>query len=126
MNTDQLIQDAHMMLETIEQCNSPAFKATAARQLVDIAVEIAAQYYVLAVTPEQPAAAEERPVIDLAMNYRTRDGREVTDLKDDGSTGGYMFYGRVGDRLRYWDKEGFWMTCSEPSPLDLIPTGELA
>jgi hypothetical protein len=125
MNTDQLIQDARLMLETIQQCNSPAFKASAARQLVDIAVQIAAQYYVPAATPEQPAAAKERPVIDLAMKYRTRDGREVTELHNSDSSF-YPYFGYVDGYLRAWTTKGHWHAEINPHELDLIPTGEPA
>jgi hypothetical protein len=128
MNTDQLIHDARLMLETIEQCHSPAFKATAARQLVDIAVEIAAQYYVPSATPEpeQPEPAESRPVIDLAMKYRTRDGQEVRKLHIDDGGDRYPFWGRVDGSLRSWDKNGFYLGNHTPCELDLIPTGERA
>jgi hypothetical protein len=126
MNTAQLIKDAILMLETIEQCNSPAFKATAARQLVDIAVEIAAQYYVPAVTPEpeQPdEPAEPRPVIDLAMKYRTRDGREVTELHIRDNLR-FPIWGVVEGETRNWTKEGFFMDRDKQHGCDLIPTGE--
>jgi hypothetical protein len=125
MNTDQLIQDARLMLETIQQCNSPAFKASAARQLVDIAVQIAAQYYVPAATPEQPAAAKERPVIDLAMKYRTRDGREVTELHIRDNLR-FPIWGIVEGQTRNWDEEGFFMDRGKRHGCDLIPTGERA
>jgi len=125
MNTDQLIQDARLMLETIKQCNSPAFKASAARQLVDIAVQIAAQYYVPAATPEQPAAAKERPVIDLAMKYRTRDGREVTELHIRDNLR-FPIWGIVEGQTRNWDEEGFFMDRGKRHGCDLIPTGERA
>jgi len=125
MNTDQLIQDARLMLETIQQCNSPAFKASAARQLVDIAVQIAAQYYVPAATPEQPAAAKERRVIDLAMKYRTRDGREVTELHIRDNLR-FPIWGIVEGQTRNWDEEGFFMDRGKRHGCDLIPTGERA
>jgi hypothetical protein len=125
MNTDQLIQDARLMLETIQQCNSPAFKASAARQLADIAVQIAAQYYVPAATPEQPAAAKERPVIDLAMKYRTRDGREVTELHIRDNLR-FPIWGIVEGQTRNWDEEGFFIDRGKRHGCDLIQTGERA
>jgi hypothetical protein len=119
MNTDQLIQDARLMLETIQQCNSPAFKASAARQLVDIANQLQAA------TPEQPAAAKERPVIDLAMKYRTRDGREVTELHIRDNLR-FPIWGIVEGQTRNWDEEGFFMDRGKRHGCDLIPTGERA
>ncbi len=126
MNTDQLIEDACLMLETIKECHSHEFKATAARQLVDIAVQIAAQYYVPAATPEQPEPAESRPVIDLAMKYRTRGGQEVRELHIDDDGDRYPFWGRVDGSRTSWDKNGFYLGDHAPCELDLIPTGEPA
>jgi hypothetical protein len=143
MNTDHLIQDACLMLETIEQCHSPAFKAAAARQLVDIVVDIAAQLQAAVSVAEEPKhptlkesvekfhealtaePADDRPVIDLAMKYRTRDGRDVTRLsKYDGAT--YSYHGLVDGCLRTWTKHGRWHAGINPNELDLIPTGEPA
>lgn len=124
MNTTDLIQDARLMLETIEQCNSPAFRAAAARQLTDIAAQL--QSASSLPDPSEPEPEEEPPaMIDLAFKYRTRDGREVTELQIRGNTG-YPIWGVVEGGERNWTKEGFFVSADNEHSCDLIPTGELA
>lgn len=69
------------------------------------------------------AANPDRPVIDLAMKYRTRDGREVVGLR---ATGGdkWVFSGYVSESFVSWTEAGTWSVTGEPHALDLIPTGE--
>jgi len=141
MNTPQiteLIKDASYALAILAEVTSPAFRQAAVRQLASIVREfhdiefapnhpdIANQLQAATPEPEQPAAAKERPVIDLTMKYRTRDGQEVTGLKSDGAKDGYMILGVVSGVIRYWDQHGFWIDSNSPNDLDLIPTGERA
>ena len=83
-------------------------------------------YYYWEAVPIAPKPAEpDRPVIDLAMKYRTRDGREVTDLEDEPESPQYPFRGIVDSSLQWGTNEGrYSYTSKTPHHLDLIPTGE--
>lgn len=124
MNTTDLIQDARLMLETIEQCNSPAFRAAAARQLTEIAAQL--QSASSLPDPSEPEPEEEPPaMIDLAMKYRTRDGRAVTGLIMRQGGLAYPIEGDVEGGARNWDIYGRFVSDYNHG-CDLIPTGELA
>jgi hypothetical protein len=158
MNTPQiteLIKDASYALAILAEVTSPAFRQAAVRQLARIVREfhdiefapnhpdIANQLQAATPEPEQPTlkesvekfhdalatAAEDRPVIDLAMKYRTRDGREVKELRFAQEAMTWVAEGTVGDDLMYWTIYGgydFDSNGEKPDPLDLIPTGEPA
>jgi CxxC motif-containing protein (DUF1111 family) len=138
MNTPQiteLIKDASYALAILAEVTSPAFRQAAVRQLASIVrefhdIEFAPNHpdianQLQAATPEQPAAAKERPVIDLAMKYRTRDGREVTELHIRDNLR-FPIWGIVEGQTRNWDEEGFFMDRGKRHGCDLIPTGERA
>lgn len=139
MNTTDLIQDAHLMLETIKMCKSPSVRAAAARQLADIAAQLQAAIN----EPDHPTLKEsvekfhadvnDEPkddihVIDLAMKYRTRDGQDVHNLWISNNADlNYPVSGILGINRNYWTVSGkFFNFDDNPHPLDLIPTGELA
>ena len=74
----------------------------------------------------EPIQEEPDPVIDPAMEYRTRDGRKVTGMR---VTLGlpYPVEAYVDDILHLWPINGRHnTTVSDDSPLDLIPTGNPA
>lgn len=58
MNTAELIADARIMLDAIEQCHSAAFKQAAARQLANIAVQLQSA----ASLPESGLAYVRKPI----------------------------------------------------------------
>lgn len=128
MNTDQLIhekyEDADLALRVIINSTSPAFRQAAARQLVDIAAQL--QAAVGKTEPLQPEPAEPRPVIDLAMKYRTRDGREVTNLHIRDHSSQWPIWGDVSGMERNWTKYGDFTKPGDECDCDLIPTGEPA
>ena len=126
MNTptfNDLINDAKLALDTIENGKSPVFRLSAAEWLESIAKQLLAA--VATPEPAQPEPADDRPVIDLKMKYRTRDGREVTGLEIRNSLN-FPIWGVVDGGARNWTREGFFVSNDTQHDFDLIPTGEPA
>ena len=129
-NTTELTDEADLCLRVILSSPSPTFRLVAARQLGDIAkrlqAEVAEPERGETIAADEPS--DDRPVIDLAMKYRTRDGREVTGLSSKGVQGSiYPLRGLVDGIIYFWTAHGKINANSiESNSLDLIPTGERA
>jgi hypothetical protein len=117
-----LITDAKLALETIECGKSPVFRAAAAAWLESIAKQLQGA----CAETEQEEQEEPPATIDVRMKYRTRDGREVRDLQDDGTDHwpiNGIIKGDIGREI--WGRQGnTWIGREDNN--DLVPTGELA
>lgn len=61
--------------------------------------------------------------IDVTKKYRTRDGQEVTGLRDTG-TGTYPISGWLDGNMMWWTDTGEWQKYAGGNPLDLIPAAD--
>jgi hypothetical protein len=65
-------------------------------------------------------------MIDITKKYKTRDGRAVTKLTQDGSTT-YSISGQIAgyDDISCWDRKGkYYSHTHEPDPRDLVLADE--
>jgi hypothetical protein len=69
--------------------------------------------------PQPPEGVNDE--IDITKRYRTRDGRDVTDLFDEGQTWVYAIRGRVEGIERWWTRTGKSMVSVTEHPHDLVP-----